>query len=72
MNTIEQIRQMSQGDLATLGLEGIAYIRPMTTAKGVEAFAITAADGTRLAIAATEAQAIAAIREHELELVSVH
>jgi len=69
---IERIRQISQGDLAMLGLQGIAYVRPMTTSEGVEVFTINAADGTRLAIAATEAQAVAAIREHELEPVSVH
>jgi hypothetical protein len=63
---------MSQGDLAVLGLQGVAYVRPMTTPEGVAVFSINAADGTRLAIAATEAQAVAAIREHELEPVSVH
>lgn len=72
MNIIERIKQMSPGDLAALGLQGIAYIRPVTTAEGVKVFSINAADGTRLAIAATQAQAIAAIREHELEPVSVH
>lgn len=72
MNIIERIRQMSQGDLAALGLQGIAYVRPVTTAEGVQVYSINAADGTRLALAATQAQAIAAIRQHELEPVSVH
>ena len=63
---------MSQGDLAVLGLQGVAYVRPLKTPEGAAVFAINAADGTRLAIAATEAQAVAAIREHELEPVSVH
>lgn len=63
---------MSQSDLAVLGLQGIAYIRPFETPEGVPVFAIHAADGTRLALAATKAQAYGAIREHELEPVSVH
>ncbi len=72
MNQIERIRQMSQGDLAVLGLQGVAYVRPLTTPEGVSVFAIHAADGTQLAIAATQAQAESAIREHGLELASVH
>lgn len=63
---------MSQSDLAGLGLQGVAYVRPFTTAEGVAAFAIHAADGSQLAIAATRLQAEAAIRAHELEPVSVH
>lgn len=72
MTPIERIRQISQGDLAVLGLQGVAYVRPFETPEGVGIFAIHAADGTRLALAATEAQALSAIREHELEPVSLH
>ena len=63
---------MSESDLAGLGLQGVAYVRPVVTPEGASAFAIHAADGTQLAIAATQLQAEAAIRAHDLEPVSVH
>lgn len=72
VSPIERIRQMSQGDLAVLGLQGVAYVRPYVTPEGASVFAIHAADGTRLALAANEALALSAIREYELEPVSVH
>jgi hypothetical protein len=72
VSPIERIRQMSQGDLAVLGLQGVAYVRPFVTPDGAAVFAIHAADGTRLAVVASEAHALAALREHELEPVSVH
>jgi hypothetical protein len=63
---------MSQGDFAALGLQGVAYVRPFQTAEGADVFAIYAADGTQLALAATEDIAVATIRQNDLEPVSIH
>jgi hypothetical protein len=68
----ERIRQISQGDLAALGLQGVAYVRPFRTPDGAAVFAIYAADGTQLALAATQEIAVVTIRQNELEPVSVH
>ncbi|MGH6932079.1 MAG: DUF1150 family protein [Dongiaceae bacterium] len=70
MTMIEKLRQISPSEFAALGLEGVAYIRPVRI-DGADGFAIFAADGTRLAIVPTLAHANAAIRAHDLEPISV-
>jgi hypothetical protein len=65
------IRHLSEGQLAALGVSEIAYVRPVV-ANGVPAFAIHAADGTPMAIAADAEVAMAAIRQHGMEPVRVH
>jgi len=49
----------------------IAYIKAVTI-DGIRAYAIHAADGTALAIVKDRDVAFAAVRQHELEPVSVH
>ena len=71
MTTLHDVRTISTQDLALLGLQNLAYLRAVTV-DGTPGFAIFAADGTRLAFAPTRAQAVAAVREHDLEPVSVH
>ncbi len=66
-----RIGTLSPQDLLTLGLEQIAYIRPVEIG-GDTAFAVHAADGTRIAIMKSHDLAVAAIRHHELEAMSVH
>lgn len=65
------LRELSDTDWARFGLQQIAYIRPVLV-KGVKAMAIHAADGTPIGAAPDAQLAIAAIREHEMEAVSVH
>lgn len=71
MTSLLDVRTISAQDLALLGLQTLAYLRAATV-DGTPGFAIYAADGTRLAFAPTRAQAVAAVREHDLEPVSVH
>jgi len=66
-----QHSQTSAQELAGMGRALIAYLRP-AEAEGVRGYAIHGADGTILGFAPTEAQAIVALREHGMELVSVH
>ena len=54
-----------------LGLEQMAYVKPIE-ADGVSAFAVHAADGTKIAVLASRDLAFAAIRQHDLEPASVH
>jgi hypothetical protein len=72
MTTItERLRHMSPTDLAGLGLQGVAYVRPAIV-DGAQAIAIFAADGRQIGIVPTQEHAFAVLREHELDLVSVH
>jgi hypothetical protein len=71
MNGIERIRQMSQADLALLGLEQVAYARPVVV-DGQPGFSVHSADGTALGIAPSRELARLFIRDQNLELVSLH
>ena len=59
------IRHLSEAQLAQLGMQQIAYIRP-TVVNGEQGYAIHAADGTPMAVAEDRDVAIAAILQHEM------
>jgi hypothetical protein len=71
MTVTERLRTIEASDLAMLGIQDLAYVKPLMV-DGKKGFAIHAADGTQLAIAASEAQACGIIRQNDLEPVSVH
>lgn len=62
---------MTEAQLADLGIEEIAYIRPIMTPNG-PAFGVFAANGTPIAIAPDNSVARAAIVQNEMAPVSVH
>jgi hypothetical protein len=70
-NATHDIRQITPQGLALLGMEDMAYLRAITV-DGTTGFGIFAADGTQLAFAPSRALAVAAVRQHELQPVSVH
>jgi len=59
------IHHITQAQLATLGMEEIAFVKPVMTDTG-PAFAIHAADGTPMAVATNAAIAAAAIIQHNM------
>ncbi|MGI4939328.1 MAG: DUF1150 family protein [Janthinobacterium lividum] len=65
------IRKMSQMQLLELGMEQMAYVKPVWM-DGTTAFAIFAADGSPMAVAADCDMAVAAIVEHEMVAALVH
>jgi hypothetical protein len=65
------IRHMSPEQLASLGVSHIAYVKSIQV-NGAQGFAIHAADGTPMAIAGDRDVALAAIRQHEMQPLSVH
>jgi hypothetical protein len=69
--TIADLRHISTEELAQLGMQQIAYVRPVVV-DGSDQFAIHAADGTPLAIAGGLDVAIAAIVQHEMVPTQVH
>jgi hypothetical protein len=71
MNVTEKLRELSPTDFALIGMQHLAYIKP-TEVNGVSTFAIHAADGTEIGRAPSRDIAFAAVRQHELEPVSLH
>jgi len=58
-------------DFRALGLAQLAYVKT-STADGRIAYSVHAADGTEIAVMADRAIACAAVRQHDLEPLSVH
>ena len=68
---IMNIRTLSPAALGRLGLEQVAYVKPVIL-NGAPAFAIHAADGTPMAVAQDHGLAVAAIVQHEMVPAQVH
>jgi len=66
-----EMRQLSARELGLLGMEDLAYVRPVVQ-DGVEAFAVCAADGTQMAVIPNRELAFAVVRQNDMEPVSVH
>ena len=71
MQTTEQMRQMTTNDLAMLGMQDVAYVKPVVV-EGNPSYAVHAADGTQMALIASRDLAFAVVRQNEMEPVSVH
>lgn len=71
MIATEKLRSISPKDFAGLGLNDVAFVKPVE-ADGARAFAIHAADGTAMAVVVSRELAFAAIRQHDLEPMDVH
>ncbi len=65
------LREMTQDQLAQLGVSNLAYIKPVMM-NGTAAFAIHAADGSPMAVAMERDLAIAAVVQHEMLPALVH
>jgi len=65
------IRQLSVRDLGLLGMADVAYVKPILV-DGAPAFAVHAADGTRMAVIPDRDLAFAVVRQNDMEPVSVH
>ncbi len=65
------IRKLTQAQLMMLGMAQLAYVKPVWM-DGETAFAIFAADGSPMAVAADCDLAVAAIVQHEMVPALVH
>lgn len=70
-STFTHLRQLSTQDFAAFGVDHVAYIRPVDV-EGVAAFSIHAADGTPLSVLPQRDVAFAAVRQNDMEPLSVH
>jgi hypothetical protein len=71
MQSAERQEHITQQDLAAWGVDDVAYVKSVRQ-DGNTVYAIHAADGTQMAIVRDRQVAWAAIRQHDLEPVSVH
>ena len=65
------LHNLSDAQLMQLGMADIAYVKPVWM-NGATAFAIHAADGSPMALAADCELAVAAIVQHEMSPAFVH
>ena len=70
MQTNEELRHITVTDLAMLGMQDIAYVKAVIV-DGNAGYAIHAADGTQIGMAPSRDIAFAAVKQHELEPVSL-
>ncbi|MGA3304570.1 MAG: DUF1150 family protein [Stellaceae bacterium] len=70
-NEIERLKQISPKEFAYWGLQDMAYIRRVTV-NDQPAYAIHAADGTPMGVMPRLDVAQVAVRQHDLEPLSVH
>ena len=71
MNQIEKLRHISPQEFALLGMQDVAYVKRVTI-NDEYAFAVFAADGTQIALLPNREIALATLRQHDLEPLSVH
>ncbi|HUH84625.1 MAG TPA: DUF1150 family protein [Stellaceae bacterium] len=71
MLEIAKLKQMSQSDFLTLGNASTAYVKRVE-ADGLVAYAAHAADGTYITLFTDRDIAFEALREYDLDPVSLH
>ena len=71
MNDIAKIKAWTPAEWAAFAVNHLAYVKRVVDGDA-EGWAIHAADGTPLAVLGDRDQAFAAVRQHDLEPVSVH
>ena len=71
MNEMMKFKTIPAQEFVALGMQNLAYIKPVFLNEQA-GFAIHAADGTPMAVVPNRDVAEAAIRQHDLEPVSVH
>lgn len=71
MFDVAKTQQFTLKDLEVLGLGQIAYVRPILV-DGQNVWSVHAANGQQVALMPTRESAWAALRQHDLEMVSVN
>lgn len=71
MINVEKLRAMSVQDLAVLGADDLAYVRPIKLENEV-VFSVSTADGRQIAVTEDRETAILAANQQRYYAVSVH
>jgi hypothetical protein len=65
------LKDLSTQDFLRIGVNEIAYVRPMAVQGGSQSVGIYAADGTKLGVTESKAHALEALRNNDLMLVTL-
>jgi hypothetical protein len=65
------LKNLSLREMAMLGIEELAYIKPIEIS-GTQAYAVFSANGEQLAVVPNRAVALATVRHNDMEPSSVH
>ncbi len=71
MDWLETLRDISTQDFAMLGVQDVAFVKPVVV-DGEAVYSIHAADGTEMGVVSDREVAFAAVRQHDMEPLSVH
>jgi hypothetical protein len=71
MDLDRTLRSLSSQDFLSLGMSQVAYVKSLQQ-DGESYYAIHAADGTQMAVLASYEAALAVIRQHEMEPLTLH
>ena len=71
MDLERTLRSLSSQDFLSLGLSQVAYVKAIEQ-DGQDYCAIYAADGTQMAVLPSHEAALAAIRQHDMEALTLH
>lgn len=71
MSSVPNLRSLSRRDFAIMGVQDIAYIKPVD-GDGGTVYEVHAADGTPVAVFSNRDVAVAAVIQNGLEPVSAH
>jgi hypothetical protein len=72
MQNLHTPEKFTAQDLAAWGTNDVAYVKTVYSDDGEPTYTIHAADGTQMATMADRETAFAAVRQNELEPMSVH
>lgn len=72
MSSLQNIRGLSRRDFAVMGIEDLAYVKPIPASEEGTAYAVHAADGTQIAVFNDREIAFAAVIQNGMEPVSAH
>ena len=71
-NVRDFLKSLTPADFLRIGIDEIAYIRPVRSLTDHDVFAVHAADGTQLSILDTMDMAVATLRHNDLIPVTLH
>lgn len=72
-NIRDILKGLSTRDFLRIGIDEIAYVRPVSVAgRGSDAFAIYAADGTQISVLDSMDMAMATLRHNDLIPITLH
>lgn len=71
-NVRDVLKALSSQDFLNVGVDQIAYIRPVMMGQKDSVYSVHAADGTQLSVMESYETAMAAVKHNDMHAVTVH